>query len=303
MEIIRARHSGFCFGVNRAIDMAFSEAEKKDRHGRLFTCGYLIHNKDVVKRLESMGVTMIESLDEADEGDTVIVRSHGEPREFYDKAASRGIHLIDTTCVFVKKIHDIVSKAHNEGIPVAVIGDREHQEVKATNGWCGYSAYVIGSTDEARSEAEKLKGTEPIIVCQTTIKEELLKEVLAVFDEAGIRYDIRNTICNATRERQESCAELASQVDAMVVIGDEHSSNSRKLYEIAKKNNKNSIFIENANNLLLNRLTKCTKIGCIAGASTPEWIIKEVISHMSENVNKSMEQNPMMDFMDDIEKS
>ena len=263
MEIIRAKHSGFCFGVNRAIDMAFNEAEKKDRHGRLFTCGYLIHNKDVVRRLETMGVTMIESLDEADEGDTVIVRSHGEPQEFYEKAAARGIQLIDTTCVFVKKIHDIVSKAHDEGIPVVVIGDREHQEVKATNGWCGYSAHLVGNADEAEAEADKLKGTEPIIVCQTTIKEELLQEVLDVFNKAGITYDIRNTICNATRERQESCAELASQVDAMVVIGDEYSSNSRKLYEIAKKNNKNSIFVENAKNLLLNRLTKYTKIGCI----------------------------------------
>ena len=303
VEIILAKHSGFCFGVNRAIDMAFSEAENKDRKGRLFTCGYLIHNKEVVKRLESMGVTMIESLDEADEGDTVIVRSHGEPKEFYEKADERGIHLIDTTCVFVKKIHDIVSEAHEAGIPVVVIGDREHQEVKATNGWCGYSAHVIGNAGEAETEAEALKGTFPIIVCQTTIKEELLNEVLAVFERAGISCDIRNTICNATRERQESCAELASQVDAMIVIGDEHSSNSRKLYEIAKKNNKNSVFIENSKNLLLNRLTKYTKIGCIAGASTPEWIIKEVISHMSENVNKSMEQNPMMDFMDDIEKS
>ena len=228
--------------------MAFSEAENKDRKGRLFTCGYLIHNKEVVKKLESMGVTMIESLDEADEGDTVIVRSHGEPEEFYEKAAERGIQLIDTTCVFVKKIHDIVSEAHEAGIPVVVIGDREHQEVKATNGWCGYSAHVIGNAAEAEAEAEALKGTFPIIVCQTTIKEELLKEVLEVFDRAGITCDIRNTICNATRERQESCAELASQVDAMIVIGDEHSSNSRKLYEIAKKNNKNSVIIENSKN-------------------------------------------------------
>jgi 4-hydroxy-3-methylbut-2-enyl diphosphate reductase len=142
-----------------------------------------------------------------------------------------------------------------------------------------------------------------MIVCQTTIKQELLKEILDVFDNAGITYDIHNTICNATRDRQESCAELARRVDAMVVIGDSHSSNSRKLYEIAKKNNINSYFIENADKNLLNRLTKYTKIGCIAGASTPEWIIKEVISGMSENVNKNMEQNPMMDFMDDIEKS
>ena len=303
MEIIMAEHSGFCFGVNRAIDMAFSEAEKKDRQGRLFTCGYLIHNKDVVNKLESMGVSMIASLDEAEYGDTVIVRSHGEPREFYVKAAEKGIRLVDTTCVFVKKIHDIVSKAHEEGIPVVLIGDREHQEVKATNGWCGYSAIVIGDPVEAKAAVEQLKGSEPIVVCQTTIKEELLNGVLAVFEEAGIDCNIHNTICNATRERQESCAKLASQVDAMIVIGDLQSSNSRKLFEIAKKNNKNSIFIENANNKQLNRLTKSNRIGCIAGASTPEWIIKEVISHMSENVNKSMEQNPMMDFMDDIEKS
>ncbi len=302
MEIILAKHSGFCFGVNRAIDMAFSEAEKKDRQGRLFTCGYLIHNKDVVRRLESMGVTMIKSLDEAGTGDTVIVRSHGEPRDFYDKAAAKGIKLIDTTCVFVKKIHDIVAEAHDSGIPVILIGDRDHQEVKATNGWCGFSAYLIGNVEEARAITEELRGKRPIIVCQTTIKEELLRDVLKVFDEAGMAYDIHNTICNATRERQESCAELASRVDAMIVIGDEQSSNSRKLYEIAKKNNKNSIFIENANNNLLNRLTKYNTIGCIAGASTPEWIIKEVISHMSENVNNK-EKNPMMDFMDDIEKS
>ena len=303
MEIIRAKHSGFCFGVDRAIEMAFSEARKEDREGRLFTCGHLIHNKDVVARLESMGVTMIKSLDEASAGDTVIVRSHGEPRDFYEKAEEKGIRLIDTTCVFVKKIHDIVSKAHEEGLPVVMIGDREHQEVRATNGWCGCSAHVIESAEEAKAAAAELKGKKPIVVCQTTIKEELLKEVLSVFDKEGISCDIRNTICNATRERQESCAELASRVDAMIVIGDEHSSNSRKLYEIAKKNNQNSIFIENANNKMLNRLTKYNTIGCIAGASTPEWIIKEVISHMSENVNKSMEQNPMMDFMDDIEKS
>jgi len=303
VEIIRAKHSGFCFGVDRAIEMAFSEAQQKDRQGRLFTCGHLIHNKDVVKRLESMGVTMISSLDEASEGDTVIVRSHGEPREFYELAGEKGITLIDTTCVFVKKIHNLVSKAHDEGIPVVVIGDRDHQEVKATNGWCEYSAHVIGNAEEAAAAAYALKDQKPLIVCQTTIKEELLNDVLKVFDDAGITYDIHNTICNATRERQESCAELASKVDAMIVIGDEQSSNSRKLYEIAKKNNKNSIFIENANNNLLNRLTKYNTIGCIAGASTPEWIIKEVISHMSENVNKNMEQNPMMDFMDDIEKS
>ena len=303
LEIIKAEHSGFCFGVNRAIEMAFGEAEKQNRKGRLYTCGHLIHNDAVVRRLEDMGVSMISALSEASEGDTVIVRSHGEPREFYEEAAARGISLIDTTCVFVKKTHELAEKAFTGGIPFVLIGDREHQEVKATNGWCGYEAIVIEAPEEAEAHAASLKDKRLMIVCQTTIKQELLRDILAVFDEAGIRYDIHNTICNATRDRQESCAELASRVDAMIVIGDERSSNSRKLYEIAKKHNENSFFIENAGNKRLNSLTEYNKIGIIAGASTPEWIIKEVISHMSENVNKNMEQNPMMDFMDDIEKS
>ena len=303
MEIIRAEHSGFCFGVDRAINLAFSEAEKTDREGRLLTCGHLIHNAAVVERLESKGVTMIRSLDEAENGDTVIVRSHGEPREFYEEAEQRGIHLVDTSCVFVRKIHDIVRDAHDKGQTVVVIGDRDHQEVIATNGWCGYEAVVIGDSEEARKRAPELAGKHPVVVCQTTIKAELLHAILAVFEEEGITCDIRNTICNATRDRQESCRQLAKRVDLMVVIGDRHSSNSRKLYEIAKNNCKKSIFIENASNFLLNDISKYNKIGFIAGASTPEWIIKEVISSMSENVTKNMEQNPMMEFMPDIEKA
>ena len=313
LEIIRAEHSGFCFGVDRAINLAFTEAEKHagkqgsqpdGGSGRLFTCGHLIHNSAVVSRLESMGVKMIESLSEAGEGDTVIVRSHGEPREFYEEAERRGIRLVDTTCVFVKKIHDIVSKAHEEGKPVIMVGDRNHQEVRATCGWCGYEAAVIGNAEEASVYIKSHSRDEvPVIVCQTTIKAELLEDILAVFDEAGAGYDVRRTICNATRDRQESCRQLARQVDMMVVVGDKHSSNSGKLFEIAKNNCENSIFIENADDKLLKHTAKSNKIGVIAGASTPEWIIKEVISSMSENVTKNMEQNPMMDFMDDIEKS
>ena len=306
MEIIRAEHSGFCFGVDRAINLAFTEAERKDREGRLLSCGKLIHNSAVVSKLESMGVKIIEDLSQAERGDTVIVRSHGEPREFYEEAERRGIRLIDTSCVFVKKIHEIVSKAHEADRPVIVIGDRDHQEVKATTGWCGYEAAVIGSAEEAERYAEDVYSkaiAAPVIVCQTTIRCELMQEILDVFDRSGIEYELHRTICNATRDRQESCRQLAGQVDLMVVIGDKHSSNSRKLFDIAKNNCENSIFIENADDKLLKQASKSNKIGLIAGASTPEWIIKEVISSMSENVTKNMEQNPMMDFMDDIEKS
>ena len=303
MKIIMAEHSGFCFGVNRAINMAFTEAGRKDRKGRLLTCGTIVHNIAVVDRLASMGAGMIDSLSEADSGDTVIIRSHGEPPEFYEEARSRGITLIDTTCAFVARIHDIVREAHEAGKQVIIIGDPNHQEVRATNGWCGYEATVISSVQEAARYAAELTGRDPVIVCQTTIRRELMQEILDVLGSAGVKYDNRRTICNATRDRQESCRKLSGEVDAMVVIGDRRSSNSRKLYEIAQKNCQFSYFVENAEDLLLKDIQKYNTIGCIAGASTPEWIIKEVISSMSENVTKNMEQNPMMDFMDDIEKS
>lgn len=299
MEIIRAEHSGFCFGVNRAIDMAFNEAAIYEGRGSLYSCGHLIHNSAVVDRLAEQGVSIINGLDEANSGDTVIVRSHGEPREFYDIAQSKGINLVDTTCVFVDKIHKLVAVAHEKNQPIIVVGSKDHQEVMATNGWCDYSATIIENADEARSVAASFIGKTPLIVCQTTIKAELLEAVLNEFKDFGIQCEVQNTICNATRDRQQSCMNLARQVDAMIVVGDEHSSNSRKLYEIAKNNCKNSYFIQGAEKLLLIDAQKYNKIGLIAGASTPEWIIKEVISSMSENVEK----NPMLDFMDDIEKS
>ena len=299
MEIIRAEHSGFCFGVNRAIDMAFNAADNYAGSGKLCSCGHLIHNDAVVDRLASKGVIIIDSLDDAKSGDTVIIRSHGEPREFYELAEAKGIELIDTTCVFVEKIHKLVAAAHDKGQAIIMVGSREHPEVVATNGWCNYSATIIENAEEAAACANKFAGETPLVVCQTTIKVELLDSVLAELDKAGVKCEVKNTICNATKDRQESCQDLASKVDMMVVVGDKHSSNSKKLYEIAQKYCKNSIFIQGAEKFLLSQAQNYNKIGIIAGASTPEWIIKEVISSMSENVEK----NPMLDFMDDIEKS
>lgn len=307
MEIIRAEHAGFCFGVQRAMDKAFQQIEEaRAEGGKLYTCGQLIHNKAVTDDLEARGVTMIESLNEAKRGDVVIVRSHGEPEQFYREAEERGIELVDTTCVFVTKIHDYVAVAHAAGRPVVIVGNREHPEVKATNGWCGYEAAVLETPEEARAYAasqEREAEVVPLVVCQTTIRVELLESILAVFDEAGVKYEIRNTICNATRVRQEHCAKLAREVDLMVVIGDPNSSNSRKLFEIAKNNGKNAKFIQDISDLELKDMAKYNRIGVTAGASTPEWIIKEVISSMSENVTTNVEHNPMLDYMDDIENS
>ena len=247
---------------------------------------------------------MISSLDEAKEGDVVIVRSHGEPKEFYNKADTKGIELIDTTCVFVTKIHNLVLSAHREGRPIIIVGSANHQEVKATNGWCDYAGIILENEEEAEAFVRNFNSDKiPLIVCQTTIKRELLDSILHVFDEESLQYEIKNTICNATRDRQESCAELAKKVDVMVVIGDPNSSNSKKLYEIAKKNCKNALFIQDISDLELKELGNYNKIGVTAGASTPEWIIKEVIASMSENVTANVDHNPMLDYMDDIENS
>lgn len=304
MEIIRAEHSGFCFGVRRAIERAFEIAGRDGGGGkRVFTCGQLIHNSAVTEYLESKGVGMIEKLSEASRGDIVIVRSHGEPKSFYDEAEKRGIELIDTTCVFVEKTHRIAAEAYERGQQLIIIGSRSHQEVIATNGWCGNSAVILENADEAREFAGGRHSGRPLVICQTTMRRELLEEILGIFDEAGLEYDVRDTICSATRDRQESCAKLAADVDAMVVIGDPNSSNSRKLFEIAKNNCKNAFFIHDSADLQLQEIQKYNKIGITAGASTPEWIIKEVISSMSDNVTTNKEHNPMEDYMSDIENS
>ncbi len=335
LEIIRADHSGFCFGVKRAIDLATEQVERSKKEGypgRILMCGQLIHNRSVTERMLAEGVVIIDDISEAERGDVVIVRSHGEPKEFYEAAEEKGVILVDTTCIFVKKIHSYVEEAHAQGRPIVIVGSRSHQEVIATNGWCGYEAAIIeDGKDAERYAAERTAqsganeegsgpndaeagsvpndaeagtdGKVPLIVCQTTIRAELLDEVIKAFDAAGMRYEIKNTICNATTHRQDACEKLSKEVDAMIVIGAPNSSNSKKLYEIANRNCKFAKFIEDIGELSLQEFDKCNRIGMTAGASTPEWIIKEVISGMSDNVMNNNEQNPMMDFMDDIENS
>lgn len=310
MKIILADHSGFCFGVQRAIDLTMEQIDKKKEEGKqsLYTCGPLIHNRSVTRVLEEKGVGMIQCIEEASQGDVVIVRSHGEPESFYRRAEEQGVELVDTTCVFVAKIHRIVQKAHAEGKDIIIVGNPEHQEVIATNGWCDYAGYILQNEEDAETLLRENRtifedGKKPVVVCQTTFKVEILEEILEIFRNAGYDYELYNTICSATRERQDACRDLARDVDMMIVIGDVNSSNSKKLFEIAKENCKNSILIQDISDLQLKHGKKYNKIGVTAGASTPEWIIKEVIASMSENVTNNTEKNPMMDFMDDIENS
>ncbi|MBK5253649.1 MAG: bifunctional 4-hydroxy-3-methylbut-2-enyl diphosphate reductase/30S ribosomal protein S1 [Peptostreptococcaceae bacterium] len=299
-EIIRAKHSGFCFGVKRAIDIAYEQIDlHKTDDKEIFTCGQLIHNKTVTDSLESKGIKIIKSIDDAKPGSIVIVRSHGETKAFFETAKLNGIELIDATCPLVERIHEYISEAYSNGKGIIIIGDKEHPEVTSTNGWCENSAIIVNSAEEA----EKIKGSNYMIVCQTTIIKETMEDVLKVLNKNKVDYEIKNTICNATKERQDSCAKLAKEVDCMVVVGGYNSSNTKKLYIIAKKHCKNTKLIENIFDLPLKDMQKCNKIGIAAGASTPECIIKEVIASMSENITENVEKNPMLDLMDEIDKS
>ena len=302
-EITLAPHSGFCFGVTRALNKAEKAAEEiRDR--KISTCGQLIHNTMVTDRLAEKGVGIINSPGEADDGQVVIVRSHGEPKSFYDAAEKKHLEIIDATCPFVARIHDLARDAHDAGKQVIIVGAADHPEVIGINGWCENSAVIVKDAQDPRID-EIPEGVPLFVVAQTTLRKESLDSVIEYLDRHGFDYEIENTICSATEERQSGCRETAKNSDVMIVIGDRKSSNTGKLFEIAKRYCENAYFVENMSDLPLHELKKYNKIGVAAGASTPDYAIKEVISNMSDNItiDKDEEMMSMADFMDDIDKS
>lgn len=286
MEIITAKSAGFCFGVNRAIEACYNEIEKG---GRIVTYGPLIHNKNVNKDLENKGVKSVDTLDGC-EGATVIIRSHGVGKAVYDELERRNIHYVDGTCPFVKKIHNIVRKKRDEGYEIIIIGDGKHPEVIGINGWCDNSAITIDNVDDAQKlilDDEKKYA----VVVQTTFRESKYYDILKILKEKSKKITEENTICSATEERQTEAVKISQNVDKMLVIGDKGSSNTQKLYEICRKNCRNTYYIETIEDLVLNNCKFNDKIGITAGASTPPAIIKEVITTMSEmdGVKNTME--------------
>ena len=286
MEIITAKSAGFCFGVNRAIEACYNEIEKG---GRIVTYGPLIHNKNVNKDLENKGVKSVDTLDGC-EGATVIIRSHGVGKAVYDELERRNIHYVDGTCPFVKKIHNIVRKKRDEGYEIIIIGDVKHPEVIGINGWCDNSAITVDNVDDAQKlifDDEKKYA----VVVQTTFRESKYYDILKILKEKSKKITEENTICSATEERQTEAVKISQNVDKMLVIGDKGSSNTQKLYEICRKNCRNTYYIETIEDLVLNNCKFNDKIGITAGASTPPAIIKEVITTMSEmdGVKNTME--------------
>ncbi len=305
VTIALAEHAGFCFGVGRALSRTEEAAALYGGKGRkINTCGSLIHNQMVIDELLRKGVGMVHAPEEAEKGSILIVRAHGEPKRFYEAAEERGLTVIDATCPFVQRVQKLAEEATKQGHTVVIVGDPLHPEVIGIKGWSDDRALVV----QTPQQAQEIRGKELVIVCQTTIRKELLDGVVEELKKNNTILNIYNTICSATRQRQNACGLLAKESDLMVVIGGCDSSNTKKLYEISKKYCENTYFVEFIEDLPLKEVKKCCKIGVAAGASTPERIIKEVIAAMSEAITKDLteqveEMNEMEAMMDEIEKS
>ena len=281
MEIVLADKMGFCFGVKRAVDAVYKQIESGDR---IYTYGPIIHNEEVVNDLERKGVHVINSKEELEkitEG-TVVLRAHGVPKEIYDRMDRQGLRYVDATCPFVKRIHDIVKKESAAGRKIVIIGNAGHPEVEGIMSWCAGPAAVI----ESYEEAEKLvcnDGEEICIVSQTTYNYNKFQDIVEIFIQKGYNVIVVNTICNATEERQTEARKIAAQVDVMIVIGGNHSSNSRKLYEICRQECENTYFIQTLDDVHFDLPESVRKVGITAGASTPNNIIEEVQNYVRIN--------------------
>ena len=290
-EIILAKTAGFCFGVKRAVDTVYDQVnEVKATDTIVYTYGPIIHNEEVVKDLESKGVKIIpdeETLKELVNTSTtndnikIIIRSHGVGKHIYDLIEKSNIEIIDATCPFVKKIHKIVSEESNKGSVIIIAGDENHPEVQGIIGWCENTPFVVDSIEKAEKlilETDK----NIVIVSQTTFNSIKFKDLVEFFRKKYYNVCVYNTICNATGERQKEVKELAGSVDAMIVIGGKNSSNTQKLYEISKKECRNTYYIQTLVDLDLTVIESAKRVGITAGASTPNYIIKEVQDSMAE---------------------
>ena len=276
MKVIKAKTAGFCFGVKRAVDTVYEQVEKCGGKN-IYTYGPIIHNEEVVKDMGQKGVTVLRSEEELDalEEGIVIIRSHGVEKRIYDKLNARGIGIVDATCPFVKKIHNIVSEQSAQGKYIVIIGNPEHPEVQGIRGWAGERVCVIQNSDDAEKfspdENEKI-----CVVSQTTFNYNKFKDLVEIISEKSYYVSVLNTICNATKERQREAESIAETVDAMIVIGDKHSSNTQKLFEICRGACNNTYYIQTLDDLDLNQLGSVETVGITAGASTPNNIIEEV---------------------------
>lgn len=289
MEILIAEHSGFCFGVKNAVEKT---EETLNSNKDTIATGDLIHNPQEVNRLKGLGFKIEDNPPKTDKNSNIIIRSHGETLSNIEKYKDLGYNVIDCTCPVLLSIYKRIQKSEEEGYKIVIIGKREHPEIKAMAGHLKKEPIIINSVDEAK----RVVGLDKLyIISQTTNIYEKFFEISDIIKDSNTNVVIKNTICNATKNRQQATVELAKVVDAMVVIGGRTSSNTNKLFELSKKHCKNTFMIETIDDLSLQEVCKYNKIGITAGASTPAWIIEEVVQVM-DNYSKD-------EFMEQVEGS
>lgn len=311
-KIVVAQNAGFCFGVARAVD-SVNETIGKYRH--IYTYGELIHNKDVIVELEKKGVRITEDIDSVpqEESTVIIIRSHGVPKAVYQKIENRGFELLDLTCPFVARIHNCVIEAGD--MPVVIIGAEDHPEVTGIKGWAQGPVYVVNTAEDAATIPSL---DEALVVAQTTITHDLWDEIVTVLRERIVNLELFNSICDTTQKRQKEAVELAKKSDIVLVVGGKHSSNTEKLYKLCKNNCQKTYYIDNIAELPLENVTNHDIISIVAGASTPDRLIREVKTLMSDvekvvdaevaeetevSTTEQEQSQANEDFMAEIEKS
>ena len=282
MRVELSEYAGFCPGVKRAVDAAIAAAGEG-----VCVLGEIIHNDGVLKTLKEKGVKTVNSIDEIS-GGTVIIRSHGESKATFEKLTDKGVRIIDVTCPFVKKIHAIVEKYHKSGYKIIIVGQKNHPEVTGINGWCDNAAVVT----DGKTPINWLNSDDKIcVVAQTTCQAEIFEEFLKKLAATCVKtVEIFKTICYTTMERQKDAFAMSKRMAAMVVIGGKNSSNTRKLYEICKRNCSNVFFAEDPKSLDYNLLRRYESVGIVSGASTPREQSMEVFLTMEEKEANIMEQ-------------
>ncbi|MHB0913576.1 MAG: 4-hydroxy-3-methylbut-2-enyl diphosphate reductase [Armatimonadota bacterium] len=272
MEVILADSAGFCYGVRRAIETVLAVAKTVGKP--MFTLGPVIHNPQVIAKLESVGIASVASLDEVPPGSVIVMPSHGVPRQVMERAKESGLEIVDLVCPFVRKVHCIAETLVKDGCQVIVLGDAGHTEVRGIMSVAGEDAVAVSDIGElAGCELARRVG----VVAQTTQTVERFRRLVA--EVAGRVHEIRafNTICNATLDRQRAALAVTEMVDVMLVVGGRNSANTRRLAEICRETGVRTYHVEVAGEMDAGWFHETKRVGVTAGASTPDWIIEEVV--------------------------
>jgi (E)-4-hydroxy-3-methyl-but-2-enyl pyrophosphate reductase len=276
MEIVIAKHSGFCEGVERAFQIALQQAQNGQP---VYMLGNLVHNKQVVDKLKAGGIRSVSALSEIPDNSSgvLLISAHGVPPEVYEEAKAKGLKVIDTTCPWVKRAQNLANKLADEGCVVVIVGDRGHAEVNGLVGWGRGLAKVVQTTADV--EALDLAPDQCVgLIAQTTQAEEHFRQIAAALKQKAPNVEVHDTICGATHKRQTAAVEVAKQVELMLVIGDKMSANTKRLTELCQAAGTETHQIETAFELEQSWLAGKKKVGVTGGASTPEWVIADVLT-------------------------